>query len=326
MSAATWCRRRSSGSNVLAACSSFAPPATSANGRDSPVSSAYSSVRASPRRDSEQAHRLVQELVARRAFDRPRAEPLAGLEDLLDPDVRGARPREPGEVLARVRQAVDVVDPQAVDVPSRTSSSAFTCVVSKTASSSTRTPARSPMSKKRRCKPVRVSTSKNVFRSSGSAQNGFSSLVAMWFGTTSSTIPSPAPAQRAQLLLAAERFRDARRIDDVVTVGRASPRLERRGQVEVRDAEVGQVRDELARTARSRSPASAAAGRWRRNSHGHAADPAQHDDRARLDGRSPRARPTTVAAVLEPGSAVESSSCPARAESARRQRNVIGSW
>ena len=48
------------------------------------------------------------------------------------------------------------------------------------------------MSKKRRCRPVSGSRSKNRARRSGSAQYGFASSVAMWFGTMSSTIPSPA--------------------------------------------------------------------------------------------------------------------------------------
>ena len=47
-----------------------------------------------------------------------------------------------------------------------------------------------------------------LLRSSGSRQNGFSSLAAMWFGTTSSTTPRPAPRERAQLLLAAELVGD----------------------------------------------------------------------------------------------------------------------
>ena len=48
------------------------------------------------------------------------------------------------------------------------------------------------MSKKRRCRPVCASTSKNFVRRCSSAQYGLASSVAMWFGTMSSTIPSPA--------------------------------------------------------------------------------------------------------------------------------------
>src|SRR5205823_3372244 len=45
----------------------------------------------------------------------PAAQLLAGLEDLLDPDVLDALAREPVEVLARVRETVDVVDAQSGD-------------------------------------------------------------------------------------------------------------------------------------------------------------------------------------------------------------------
>jgi hypothetical protein len=58
-------------------------------------------------------------------------------------------------------------------------------------------------------------------------------------------------AERAELLLAAEVFRDPRRIDDVVAVRRAGASLEGRRQVEVRDAELAQVRDEFARRAKA---------------------------------------------------------------------------
>jgi hypothetical protein len=50
---------------------------------------------------------------------------------------------------------------------------------SNTSGSSIRTPASSPMSKKRRLWPVRQSRSKNFARMSGSRQNGFSSPAAM---------------------------------------------------------------------------------------------------------------------------------------------------
>ena len=53
--------------------------------------------------------------------------------------------------------------------------------------------------------------------------------------------------QRLELALAAELLGDRGRVDDVVAVRRARPRLERRRQVEVADAEVAQVRHELAR-------------------------------------------------------------------------------
>jgi hypothetical protein len=53
--------------------------------------------------------------------------------------------------------------------------------------------------------------------------------------------------ERAELGLTAELLGDGGGVDHVVAVRRARPRLEGRRQVEVRDAEVGQVRHELAR-------------------------------------------------------------------------------
>src|SRR5262249_32696930 len=67
--------------------------------------------------DEERGH-VVRELVAGRALDGPvRAQLLAGLEDLLDPDVRDARLVQSLHVLARVREPVRVVDPDALDEP-----------------------------------------------------------------------------------------------------------------------------------------------------------------------------------------------------------------
>ena len=65
----------------------------------------------------------------------------------------------------------------------------------------------------------------------------------MWFGTMSRIDAEPARvAERAQRALAAELLRDPARVDDVVAVRRAVPRLEHRREVEVADAELAQVR------------------------------------------------------------------------------------
>ena len=66
--------------------------------------------------DEERRH-VVRELVAGRALDRPVAQPLARLEDLLDPDVLDAFVAQPLEVAARVGEPVGVVDAQPVDEP-----------------------------------------------------------------------------------------------------------------------------------------------------------------------------------------------------------------
>ena len=95
------------------------------------------------------------ELVARRALDRPGGrELLVGAEDLLDPDgdVGADGVAQTVEVAERVAQAVDVVNTlRPWTQPSRTRSrSSRACVSSNTEGSSTRTPTRSGMSKKRR--------------------------------------------------------------------------------------------------------------------------------------------------------------------------------
>ena len=59
--------------------------------------------------------------------------------------------------------------------------------------------------------------------------------------------PEPRRAEPTKLLFSAEILRDAGRVDDVVAVRRARPSLQRGRQVEVRDAEVAEVGDELAR-------------------------------------------------------------------------------
>ena len=84
------------------------------------------------------------------------------------------------------------------------------------------------MSKKRRCRPVAWSTSKNCSRSSGSRQKGFSSLVAMWFGHDVEHDPEPAPAAQSarSSVLAAELLGHAPRVDDVVAVRRAAAGLQ----------------------------------------------------------------------------------------------------
>ena len=59
--------------------------------------------------------------------------------------------------------------------------------------------------------------------------------------------------ERAQLLLAAEVLRDTRRIDHVVAVRRAVPRLERGREIEMRDAERRRDTGRVARASRKPS-------------------------------------------------------------------------
>lgn len=57
------------------------------------------------------------------------------------------------------------------------------------------------------------------------------------------------PAERPERVLAAEIVRDPGRIDDVAAVGRTRARLQRGREIEVRDAEVTQIRDQPTRFA-----------------------------------------------------------------------------
>jgi hypothetical protein len=57
---------------------------------------------------------VVEELVADRPLDRPVAELLTGIEDLLDPDVLRAALAQPLEVPGRIGEPVRMVDPQPV--------------------------------------------------------------------------------------------------------------------------------------------------------------------------------------------------------------------
>ncbi len=66
-------------------------------------------------RVDEQRRRVVEELVADGALDRPVAQGLAGVEDLLHPDVLRAGVGQAAQVAGRVGEAVGMVDPQAGD-------------------------------------------------------------------------------------------------------------------------------------------------------------------------------------------------------------------
>ena len=68
-----------------------------------------------PRRVDEERGGVVEELVADRALDGPVAQRLAGVQDLLDPHVRGAGVAQARQVARRVGEPVGVVDAQPVD-------------------------------------------------------------------------------------------------------------------------------------------------------------------------------------------------------------------
>ena len=135
---------------------------------------------------------------------------------------------------------------------------------------------------------------------------------------------SSAAAERAQRL-AAELVRDARRVDDVVAVRRARPRLQHGREVEVADPELAQVRHELARVAEASGPARAGAGRSAR--HG----VTSVDARWSRTSASATRRPTPRARADRPAVARRGRRSRARAAQRRPKRRggsvkTHGSW
>ena len=163
----------------------------------------------------EQRRDVVEELVADRALDRPVAQLLAGVEDLLDPHVLGAAVAQPLEVAGRDRRARRGGRSRSPSTsPSRTSASASRCVSANTSGSSWRTPARWSMSKKRRCRPgLGIEVEELRAPLAGRPSTGSRRRPPCGSGTMSSTIPRPAAraaaASARKPCLAAERVREA---------------------------------------------------------------------------------------------------------------------
>ncbi len=195
---------------------------------------------------------VVQELVAGRPLDGPLgAQPLSRLEDLLDPGALDPGLAQPLEVAARIREPVGMVDAHAVDqtllrelddlrvchLPDLGILHPHACETADVEETAVQTG--TPVEVEELRAPERVApegvlvTRRHVVRDD--VQHD----------------AEPGRAELAELLLAAEILRDPRRIDDVVAVRRARSRLERRGEVQVRDPEVAQVRHELPRLAES---------------------------------------------------------------------------
>ena len=113
--------------------------------------------------------------------------------------------------------------------------------------------------------------------------------------------------QRPELLLAAEVVGEPRRVDHVVAVLGARPRLHRRRQVQVRDPEVAQVGHQLPRRRRTRTRGVELEAVGRPQLAGVTSDPLEHDDRAATSPR-PRSAPGSARCPARLGSAVDSSS------------------
>ncbi len=203
-------------------------------------------------RVDEERSDVVQELVPGRPFDRPlRSQPLARLQDLLDPGSFDPGLTQPLEVPARVREAVRMIHAHAVDQPRLRELDDLRVrhlpdlgilhphACEPTDVEEAPVQAGAPVEVEELRTPERVApegilvTRRHVVRDDvqHDAETG--------------------RAELAEVVLAAQILGDARRIDDVVAVRRAGVGLERRREVEVGDAEVAQVRDELLRLAKA---------------------------------------------------------------------------
>ena len=273
------------------------------------------------RRVDEQRGGVVRELVAGRALHRPvRAQRLARLEDLLHPDPVDAVPAEALEVLARVGEPVRMVDPQAVDeavadelqhlavrlLEDRRILDAHARELADVEEAAVPARVRVPVEEPRA--ELRVAPEAVLLL-------GGRHVVRDDVEDRAEAVRVGRLAERAQLLLAAEIGRDARRVDDVVAVHRAGPRLQHGREVEVRDAEIPHVgEDDLAHApeaelGRELDAEGAAEVDHRRS------DSPQQDERVLLhrEKRARAERPLRRVAGRE-------LDLPARAEAPRRQR------
>ena len=109
-------RRSTSWSKGPRTSSSFASWAISPNDRVSPDTRSHSAVSgASPAGSTNSAQTSFRELVADRPAHRPVAQPLAGIEDLLDPHALDTVRTQPLQIPRRIGEPVRMVDPRAVD-------------------------------------------------------------------------------------------------------------------------------------------------------------------------------------------------------------------
>ena len=171
------------------------------------------------------------------------------------------------------------------------------------------------MSKKRRYQPLASSQSKNRRAQLGVAPEAV--LVARGHVVRDDVEhhPEPGRGELAERLLAAELVADPRRVDDVVAVRRAVRRLQRGREVEVRDAEVAQVRHDRERVAEAERRPRAGGGRRARQVT--RAVLRSTTDRAPLEGHEPARREHAPLRLRLEGRELER---PAAPEPARRQR------
>ena len=278
-------------------------------------------------RVDEQRRDVVEELVADRALDRPVAQRLAGVEDLLHPDVLARRRRaaaagsRPGR---RARRDGRSRSPSTV--PSRTSASASrwvssnTCLVLLAHGGEVVDVEEAPVAagllveveEARAAAPGRTSSGWRRRSPCGSGRCRGSAPARPRAPRAASASNSRSPPSSSEI--ASGRRRRSR-------ASEPGARLERRRQVEVADAEVAQVGHELARLREAEAAAELqpVGGAERR----HVSRAAQQHERATArHGDVPRRRSPGPRRGSASGSSVRSSTAQRRAEALGRQREL----
>ena len=198
-----------------------------------------------PRIDEQRRH-VVYELVAGRPLDGPVAQLLAGLEDLLDPDVLDARLTQPLQVPRRIREAVGMIDADPVD-HALVHQFEHLCVC-RLEHLGILDPHSGEIPDVE--EPPHGTGSPLDVEELGTGERLAPERVLLFarrhvVGHDVEDHPEAGPAESPELLLAAELLRQPCRVDDVVAVRRARARLQRGSEVQMAGAEVAQVRNEL---------------------------------------------------------------------------------
>ena len=199
----------------------------------------------------EQRADVVEKLIAHRAVHGPVAQSLARLEDLLDPHVLDARLAQAGEVLLGIGQTVGMIDSQPVDHPVAHQREHEPVGLLEYAVILLAHPGEI-IDVKEAAVGARLGV--DVEETPAQVRIGPEAVVVVSGHVVWHQVEHQAQAgsvrslrQCPELALAAELLGDAGGVDHVVSVGRARARLQRRRQVQVRDAEVPQVGDQRAR-------------------------------------------------------------------------------
>ncbi len=197
-------------------------------------------------RVNEQSLDVVEELVANGPRHGPVAQPLSGVQDLLDPHPRGAGRGQALEVAGGVGEPVGMVDPQPVDdaVGQQRQHLGMGQLEDLGILD---TDAREVVDVEEAA--VVAGLRIDVEDANALVRIGPPAVLVAGPHVVGDDVENdlqPCLRQRPQAILAAQGLRDRRRIDDVVAVRRARPRRQRRRQVQVADAEIGQVGNERA--------------------------------------------------------------------------------